>query len=80
LEQHRDAVVEVPAINLSYDVQDNVTSLSDALGNQWSYRYDALGHRISASDPALGTWAYSYDAKGRLISQTDAKGQVTRLA
>jgi YD repeat-containing protein len=40
----------------------------------------SLGRRTSVVDPDFGIWSCVYDAAGRLTDQTDAKGQVTRLA
>ncbi len=59
----------------AYDVLGNLTSVTDALGNQTTMTYDTLSHKTAMHDPDMGNWSYVYDAAGNLIQQTDAKGQ-----
>jgi RHS repeat-associated protein len=51
------------------------TSVTDAAGNQWSYKYDLLGRKISSSDPDSGTTLTSYNDAGDVTSTTDALNQ-----
>jgi RHS repeat-associated protein len=43
----------------------------------WTYGYDALGHKVTATDPLSHTITYSYDAAGRQVTITDRLGHVT---
>jgi YD repeat-containing protein len=66
------------------------TETRDLNGQPTTTQYDALcrPRRVTTVSGAfactayldLGAWSYVYDAAGRLTEQTDAKGQVTRLA
>jgi RHS repeat-associated protein len=66
----------------TYDAANNLTNITDALGNARNFTYDGLGDRLTAEDlhavgdSTFGFWSYSYDAAGNLISQTDPKSQV----
>lgn len=64
----------------AYDASGNLTSSTDADGNQTTYAYDTLGRRTSMVDPdgnAAGatpsqhTWSTAYDANDRVTSATD---------
>ena len=57
-----------------YDVQDHLTSVTDAEGNATTYMYsdrDLMTHQVS---PVSGTTTYLYDEHGELTSETDARG------
>ena len=60
---------------LNYDVQDNLTMVTDANGGQTSYVYDDLGNLLSETSPDTGTRSYTHDAAGNVISLLDAKSQ-----
>ena len=63
-----------------YDGRDNLTVVTDTLGNTTTITYDGYGHKTGLVDPDMGQWAYDYDARGNLISQTDGKNQVLYFA
>lgn len=54
---------------------DNLTSVTDAAGNESSMAYDMLGRKTAMHDPDMGDWDYAYDAVGNLTHQDDAKHQ-----
>ncbi|MFQ6102206.1 MAG: PKD domain-containing protein, partial [Anaerolineae bacterium] len=56
----------------TYDVLDNLTGVTDMLGNVTQMTYDPLGRKTWMRDPDMGEWSYGYDAVGNLITQTDA--------
>jgi len=65
---------------LAYDSSGNLTSSTDADGNETTYGYDSLGRRTSMVDPdgnvsggtpSQHTWTTAYDAMERVTSQTD---------
>lgn len=69
-----------------YDGNDNLTGITDALGNVRAFTYDGLGRRLTAqdlhapSDASFGTWTYTYDDAGNLTSAVDPKGQTVDTA
>lgn len=61
--------------NYTYDVEGNVTKLTDAEGNSTIFEYDALG-RMTATVYADGSRdAYTYDALGQLTSKSTREGE-----
>jgi YD repeat-containing protein len=61
-----------------YDLAGNLTSLTDPLGHQASFAYDAAHRRVEAADFEDGTTSYAYDKVDNLISRTDAEGNATQ--
>ena len=57
--------------NYEYDLLDNLTSVTDVLGNQTLIEYDQLGRKTWMDDPDMGEWDYAYDASSNLVRQTD---------
>ena len=70
--------------NYEWNNNDNLTKITDALGNVRNFTYDNLGRRLTAEDlhaPAdstFGIWSYGYDSAGNLTTKTDPKGQVVQ--
>jgi RHS repeat-associated protein len=71
---------------LAYDSSGNLTSSTDADGNQTTYAYDTLGRRTSMVDPdgnvtggtpSQHTWSTAYDALDRVTSETDPLSHAT---
>ena len=60
----------------AYDNLDNLTTVTDTLGNVTEMTYNFLGQKTGMDDPDMGEWGYTYDALGNLATQTDAKGQI----
>jgi len=61
----------------AYDTLDNLTVVTDTLGNATRMTYDGLGRKVEMVDPDMGRWTYAYDAGGNLVTQIDAKLQAT---
>ena len=61
---------------LNYDVQDNLTTVTDANNGQTSYIYDDLGNLLSETSPDTGARTYSHDNAGNITSLLDAKSQL----
>jgi YD repeat-containing protein len=59
-----------------YDIQNNLTKLTDSRGNITQIFYDSIGRKLKMIDPDMGTWLYDYDILGNLAKQTDAKNQI----
>jgi YD repeat-containing protein len=60
-----------------YDVQDNLTRVTDPNGNVTTYVYDDFHRLNSQSSPVSGSTTYTYDWAGNLLTQTDANGATT---
>ncbi|MCP4428066.1 MAG: RHS repeat protein, partial [Chloroflexi bacterium] len=60
-----------------YDAAHNLTILTNAKGNAWTYSYDVLNRRTSEIDPLDNVTLYGYDLLNRLTSLTDANGVAT---
>ncbi len=59
----------------TYTPAQQLATITDAAGNQWSYAYNLAGDQTSATDPDAGTTTSTYDAAGQLMSVTDARGK-----
>ncbi|QTA90622.1 toxin TcdB middle/N-terminal domain-containing protein [Desulfonema magnum] len=64
----------------TYDLNDNLTRITDSFGNQKFMAYDGLKRKTFMNDPDRGKMYYEYDDAGNLIKTTDAKGQVIEYA
>ncbi|MFK4042275.1 polymorphic toxin-type HINT domain-containing protein [Nonomuraea wenchangensis] len=58
-----------------YDLNGNLTKMTDANGNVRTNTYNWLDQRTAATDPDAGTSSYGYDAAGRQTWSIDGKGQ-----
>ncbi|MBV1850502.1 RHS repeat domain-containing protein [Catellatospora tritici] len=58
----------------TYSSSGELTSLTDAAGNKWTYVWDQMHRKISETDPDKGTSTFTYDELGRQTSATDARG------
>ena len=58
-----------------YDLNDQLTRITDSQNNVKTLRYDGLRRKLSANDPDQGVTSYVYDDASNLIETTDAKGQ-----
>ncbi|PIR97164.1 MAG: hypothetical protein COT91_03035, partial [Candidatus Doudnabacteria bacterium CG10_big_fil_rev_8_21_14_0_10_41_10] len=64
-----------------YDGNNNLTKITDALGNIRNFTYDGLSRRLTAQDlhasgdGTYGTWTYTYDDSGNMIEIVDPKSQ-----
>jgi RHS repeat-associated protein len=59
---------QVGGANYAYDLDDNLTSVTDASGTT-TYAYDALD-RLTGVTGAAGSWSYEYDALGDRTAST----------
>jgi RHS repeat-associated protein len=60
-----------------YDIQGNLTSVTDPNGNVTTYVYDDFRRMQRQISPVSGVTTYAYDAAGNLLTTTDANGAVT---
>ncbi len=56
-----------------YDKLDNLTSVTDVLGNKTGFDYDALSRLTKTTDPLNRVTQFSYNDLNELISVTDAR-------
>jgi RHS repeat-associated protein len=61
-----------------YDLDDNLTSVTDPLGRITRYTYDDEKHRLSATDPLGRVTRWTYDDFGNVATITAPDGGVTR--
>lgn len=61
-----------------YDVQNNVTSVTDPNGNVTTYSFDDFGRPRVQSSPVAGSTGYSYDPAGNLTASSDADSAWTQ--
>jgi RHS repeat-associated protein len=59
---------------LEYDERGNVTSVSDALGNTWTWAYDESNFVVSKTDPLGRVTNMVRDGDGRLTELSDDAG------
>jgi RHS repeat-associated protein len=69
-----DPASDYDVTSYTYTPAQQLATITDAAGNQWSYSYDLLGDQTSQTDPDAGTSSSTYDAAGQLMSVTDARG------
>ena len=60
-----------------YDVQDNLTQVTDPKGLNTTYTYNGLGDLTQLVSPDTGTTIYTYDSAGNRATQTDARNQTS---
>ncbi|MEN6324628.1 MAG: RHS repeat-associated core domain-containing protein [Syntrophomonas sp.] len=64
---------------LIHDLQFNLLSKSDAIGNILSFTYDAEGNLTSSTDPNNNKTVYTYDGRGNQLTSTDPVGNTTAM-
>ncbi len=68
VKQVGDAVTLDAIINLAYDNQGNLTTLTDAEANVINFvKYDLMGNSLEWTDSRSKLWKASYDLKGKTI-------------
>lgn len=66
----------------NWNLNGNLTKITDALGNIRNFAYDGLGRRTSAEDlhvvddPTFGVWSYVYDNAGNITQTTNPDGKI----
>ncbi|PIB08088.1 hypothetical protein B1C81_16915 [Streptomyces sp. HG99] len=70
----RSAEADYDTTKYAYTPRGELTKVTDAEGNAWTYGYDLLGQQIATSDPDKGSATSRYDDRGQLTSTTDARG------
>ncbi|ANN21238.1 hypothetical protein SD37_40450 [Amycolatopsis orientalis] len=73
--QGTDGVLDV---DIEYDRENLVTSVTNSLGHVTRYQLDELHRVVAETDPLGNTTRYELDRFGKLLSRTDALGRTTR--
>ncbi|MGH7274363.1 MAG: RHS repeat-associated core domain-containing protein, partial [Nitrospiria bacterium] len=69
------------ATRFEYDVQGNVTKITDPSGNVRTFTYEPVFNKVATiTDPLGSVTRYEYDEKGYLVSSTDPLGNIVRFA
>lgn len=58
----------------TYGKYDEPATVTDPVGNTWTYTFDARGQKTDADDPDKGKTHTTYDDLGRATTVTDARG------
>ena len=61
----------------TYDDDDNIISVKDALGRTTRFTYNESGRRLSQTDPLGRTTLWSYDEQGNVVREEKPDGGVT---
>lgn len=61
----------------TYDVEDDVASVTDPTGAVESFTYDSSGNRLAATDPLGDESSWTYDSLGDVLTATDGAGRTT---
>lgn len=60
-----------------YNERNQVTKMTNALGEATAYEYDPQGNLIKATEPNNAVTTSVFNSQGQMISMTDAEGRVT---
>ncbi|RYC37114.1 EndoU domain-containing protein [Pectobacterium zantedeschiae] len=58
-----------------YDVEGNLTAVTDALGQRYQFRYGAFDNLLEATDPLGATIRYHYNAEAEFAGVTNSQGR-----
>lgn len=74
----KDITTATTKAEFSYDVLDNLLSVTDKNGNSTRFSYDGLGRKVTETRPMGEEIRTEYDSHGRIRAVTNARGQRTR--
>lgn len=63
----------------SYDADDNLTSITDPLGNVTQFTYDDENRRLTKTDPSGRVTKWTYDERGNVLTIAVPNGGVTKM-
>jgi RHS repeat-associated protein len=67
-------------IDLGFDLQDSLTSVTDPRLLTTTYTVKGLGDLAAQSSPDSATTTFTFDAKGNVLTQVDARSKTTTFA
>ncbi|MCK5643418.1 MAG: RHS repeat protein, partial [Gammaproteobacteria bacterium] len=68
---------EITLLEYTYDLEDNILVVKNALGQANTKTYDVLGRLINEENPLSQNTEYEYDRAGNLVLVTDANSNTT---
>ncbi|GIG68741.1 RHS repeat domain-containing protein [Phytomonospora endophytica] len=76
----RGAAGGFDATTYAYTPDGDLSRVTDAAGNQWSFTYDIRGRQVTLDDPDTGPSSRTYNAGGQVTSTTDANNTTLTYA
>jgi RHS repeat-associated protein len=74
-------VTDLSGRSVSYTyTSDDLVSVSDTMGESWSYAYDSEHNLLSRTDPLGNTDSYAFDTLDRCVRHVDPLGEVETFA
>lgn len=74
-EGHPIADLRVWTTRYQYDLNDQLTRITDSQNNIKTFTYDGLKRKTGMNDPDRGVMTFTYDDASNLVETTDAKSQ-----
>jgi RHS repeat-associated protein len=65
-------------VQITYDLKNKVTAVTDGRGNTYAYTYDANGNLASINDPDTRQTLFTHDLMDRVNETTNARGKKSR--
>ena len=65
-------------IQLDYDLNDLITSITDERGKTYNFTYDANGNLVNATDPVGNETQYAHDLMDRVTQSTNRRDKTTQ--
>jgi RHS repeat-associated protein len=69
-----DTAANATITTYTYTPTGKPATMTDTVGDTWSWTYDLHGNQIKAVDPGTGTSTETYDPDGNVLTSTDARG------
>ena len=60
--------------SFTYDIHNQINSVTDPVGNVTSYQRDLVGRLSIVTPPGLGAFTYKYNQRGQVTSTLDQRG------
>ncbi|MFD5146466.1 RHS repeat-associated core domain-containing protein [Streptomyces sp. NPDC058401] len=64
----------------TYTPRGDLESVTNPVGQRWSFEYDLRGRKVKETDPSRGPTTHTYDDGDQATSSTDARGQTMSFA
>jgi RHS repeat-associated protein len=76
----REPVGDYDTTTYTYTPREELATVTDTEGNEWTNTYDLMGRKVSVTDPDTGTTTFTYDELDRQLTRTDARGETLAYA
>ncbi|MFG1654362.1 RHS repeat-associated core domain-containing protein [Micromonospora sp. NPDC049275] len=64
------------ATNYTYNGKGQLTQITDAKGDRWTYKFDVKGRQWQTTDPDAGTTTFEFNDANEVQKTTDGRGEV----